>query len=262
VSDAVQDAFEELRTSGASPLVLVCEHASNAVPEDYGSLGLTQAELDRHIGYDLGAAALTRALAARLDATALLGVVSRLLIDINRQPWHEGFVPVESDGTHVPGNADADDAERARREARWFTPFHARVGAEIDARIAAGRSPVLVTIHSFTPMLAVAGAARPWPVGVLYERERRFGQAVLQELRERAPGPIGDNEPYDFDLEGGDVTVLVHGDDREVPCIAFEVRHDELADDAAVAAWCEHLAIALERALERSGLARSQAAPA
>jgi predicted N-formylglutamate amidohydrolase len=256
----VSGAVEELRTTGASPLVIVCEHASNAVPEGYGSLGLPQAELDRHIGYDLGAAALTRALAARLDATALLGVVSRLVIDINRQPWHPGFVPVESDGTRVPGNADADDAERARREARWFTPFHARVSGEIDARIAAGRAPLLVTIHSFTPVLA--GVERPWPVGVLYDRERRFAMAVLDELRELAPGPLGDNQPYGIELDGGDVTVLVHGDDRGVSAIAFEVRHDELADDAAVAAWCEYLAVALERALERSGLAPSEPAPA
>jgi predicted N-formylglutamate amidohydrolase len=249
----VSDAYEELRPQGTSPLLLVCEHASNAVPEEYASLGLPQAELDRHIGYDLGAAALTRALAARLDATALLGVVSRLLIDINRQPWHPEFVPVESDGTHVPGNADADDAERGRREARWFTPFHARVGAEIDARVAAGRPTVLVTVHSFTPVLA--GVERPWPVGVLYERERDFATAVLDELGERLPGPLGDNQPYGIDLHGGDVAVLVHGDDRGVPSIAFEVRHDELADDAAVATWCEHLAVALERALARSGLA-------
>jgi predicted N-formylglutamate amidohydrolase len=260
VSGAV-GAFEELRTTGASPLVLVCEHASNAVPEEYGSLGLPQAELDRHIGYDLGAAALTRALAARLDATALLGVVSRLLIDINRLPGHAGFVPVESDGTRVPGNADADDAERARREARWFTPFHDRVGAEIDARIAAGRPPVLVTIHSFTPVLA--GVERPWPVGVLYNRERGFALAVLDELCERVPGPLGENQPYGIELDGGDVTVLVHGDDRAVPTIAFEVRHDELADDAAVVAWCRYLALALARALERSGrLAPNEPAPA
>src|SRR5206468_12930901 len=90
---AVTDAYEQLRPDGTSPLLLVCEHASNAVPEEYASLGLPQAELDRHIGYDIGAAALTRALAERLDATALLGVVSRLVIDINREPWHPGFVP-------------------------------------------------------------------------------------------------------------------------------------------------------------------------
>jgi predicted N-formylglutamate amidohydrolase len=254
----VSEAIEELRPAGASPILLVCEHASNAVPAGYASLGLPQAELDRHIGYDIGAAALTRALAARLDATALLGVVSRLVIDINRQPWHPGFVPVESDGTAVPGNADADDAERTRREERWFTPFHARVHAELDARIAAGRPPMLVTIHSFTPVLA--GVERPWPVGVLYLRERTAAMVVLEELRATVPGgPVGDNQPYGIMLDGTDVTVP-YSDDRGIPAIAFEVRHDEIDDDAGVALWCDRLGAALEQMLARSGPAPEPAA--
>jgi predicted N-formylglutamate amidohydrolase len=248
VSDA-GDAYEELRPEARSSMLLVCEHASQAVPDEYASLGLPQSELDRHIGYDIGAAALTRALSERLDATALLGVVSRLVIDINRQPWHPGFVPVESDGTAVPGNADADDAERARREARWFTPFHARVHAELDARSAAGRPPVVVTIHSFTPVLA--GVERPWPVGVLYLRERAAAMVVLEALRATVPdGPVGDNQPYGIMLDGTDVTVP-YADERGVPSIAFEVRHDQIDDDAGVATWCDLLAPALERMLAR-----------
>jgi predicted N-formylglutamate amidohydrolase len=243
----VSDAYEELRPDGASPILLVCEHASQAVPAEYAGLGLPQAELDRHIGYDIGAAALTRALAARLDATALLGVVSRLVIDINRQPWHPGFVPLDSDGTVVPGNAGADDAERARRGARWFTPFHARVHAELDARIAAGRPPVLVTVHSFTPVLA--GVERPWPVGVLYLRERAAAMAVLEGLRATvSEGPVGDNQPYGIMLDGTDVTIP-DGDDRGIPSIAFEVRHDQIDDDAGVAVWCERVGAALEQML-------------
>jgi predicted N-formylglutamate amidohydrolase len=243
----VSEAYEELRPDGSSPILLVCEHASQAVPSEYAALGLPRAELDRHIGYDIGAAALTRALAERLDATALLGVVSRLVIDINRQPWHPGFVPVESDGTVVPGNAGADDAERARREARWFTPFHARVHAELDARAAAGRPPVLVTVHSFTPVLA--GDVRPWPVGVLYGRERPAAMLVLEALRATViEGPVGDNQPYGIMLDGTDVTVP-YGDDRGIPAIAFEVRHDEIDDDAGVTVWCERLGTALAQML-------------
>jgi predicted N-formylglutamate amidohydrolase len=247
----VSEAYEEVRPAGSSPIVLVCEHASQVVPDEYAALGLPQRELDRHIGYDIGAAALTRALAGRLDATALLGVVSRLVIDINRQPWHPGFVPAESDGTPVPGNAAVDDAERARREERWFTPFHARVHAELDARIAAGRPPVLVTIHSFTPVLA--GVERPWPVGVLYRRERAAAMAVLEALRPTVPvGPVGDNQPYGIMLDGTDVTVP-YGDDRGIPAIAFEVRHDQIDDDAGVATWCDRIGAALEQMLASRG---------
>jgi predicted N-formylglutamate amidohydrolase len=254
----VSDAYEEVRPDGTSPLLPVCEHASNAVPAEYASLGLPQSELDRHIGYDIGAAALTRALAARLDATALLGVVSRLVIDINREPWHPGFVPAESDGIVVPGNAAVDEAERERRAARWFAPFQARVGAEVDARTAAGGPFVLVTIHSFTPVLA--DEVREWPVGVLYRRSSDLGQLVLGELRPLVPGAVGDNRPYGIEIDGTDYTVPVHGDDRGVPAIAFEVRHDEIDDEAGVAVWCDRLGTALERTLARVGEAPSAAA--
>ena len=255
----MSDAYEEVRPDGTSPLLLVCEHASNAVPEEYApSFGVAQSDLDRHVGYDIGAAALTRALAERLDATAVLGVVSRLLIDVNRQPWHPGFTPEESDGTRVPGNIGIDDDERARRAGRWFWPFQARIGAEVDARLAAGRPFYLVTIHSFTPVLA--GEARPWPVGVLYRRAADLGQLVLEELRPRVPGAVGDNQPYGIQLDGTDYTVPVHGDDRDVPSIAFEVRHDEIADDPGVAVWCDRLGTALERTLARVGDAPSAAA--
>ena len=248
----MSEAVEELRPAGTSPLLLVCEHASNAVPAEYASLGVPQADLDRHIGYDIGAAAVTRGLAERLDATALLGVVSRLLIDVNRQPWHPGFVPEESDGTRVPGNIGIDGVERERRADRWFWPFQARVGAEVNARLAAGRPLILVTIHSFTPVLGAE--VREWPVGVLYRRAADLGRIVLEELRPLVPpvvGPVGDNKPYRIEIDGTDYTVPVHGDDRELPAIAFEVRHDEIDDEAGVAAWTDRLATALERTVAR-----------
>jgi predicted N-formylglutamate amidohydrolase len=243
-------AYEEVRPAGSSRLLLVCEHASNVVPAEYDGLGVAPAELDRHIGWDIGAAMLARALAERLDATAILGVVSRLVIDINRFPWHPGFVPAQSDGTAVPGNAAAGPEERDRRAARWFTPFHDRIAAEVDDRIAAGRDPILVTIHSFTPAL-VGRDPRPWLVGVLYDRERRLGKLVLEELRPLVTGPVGDNRPYRIELDGTDYTVPIHGDDRRVPAIAFEVRHDQIDGPAGVAAWCDRLATALERATAR-----------
>ncbi len=228
-------------------MVLVCEHAANAIPPEYGQLGLGPADLARHIAWDVGAGALTRALSARLDATAILGVVSRLVIDVNRFPWHPTFVPPESDGSVIAGNVGVEPEEKDLRAARWFTPFHERVAAEVDARVASDRRPVVVGIHSFTPVLGVV--EREWHVGVLYARERGLGQAVLDALRPLVPGPVGDNQPYRIESDGTDYTVPVHGDDRGVPAIAFEVRNDLLADHAEVTAWCDRLATALERAV-------------
>jgi predicted N-formylglutamate amidohydrolase len=246
----VSAGFEELRGTGASSrLILVCEHASNAIPPEYSDLGLPSADRERHIAWDIGAAGLTRALSERLDATAFLGTVSRLVIDINRHPWHPGFVPESSDGSFIPGNAGVGSAERARRAARWFTPFHDRVAAEVDARVTAGAGPILIGMHSFTPVFG--GVSREWHVGVLHARERALAGAVLDELTPLVPGPVGDNRPYRIEYDGTDYSIPVHGDDRAVPAIAFEVRHDQIDDESGVEAWCDRLATALERAVAR-----------
>jgi len=67
-----------------SGILILCDHASNAVPPDLGDLGLPEAEFERHIAYDIGAAAVTRSLARRLGAPAILTRFSRLVIDPNR----------------------------------------------------------------------------------------------------------------------------------------------------------------------------------
>ncbi len=77
-------AVEMVNAAGRSPIVLLCEHASCHIPADYGRLGLPEAEVKRHIGWDIGAADVARGLSARLDAPLFLGTYSRLLIDLNR----------------------------------------------------------------------------------------------------------------------------------------------------------------------------------
>ena len=118
------------QNSGNCPLLLLCDHASNALPE--GGLGLDPGLLATHIAYDIGAAAVTRALAAAYGAPALLGGWSRLLIDLNRGADDPTLVMKLSDGSIIPGNRDADAAEVARRIAAWHAPYHAAIAAELD----------------------------------------------------------------------------------------------------------------------------------
>jgi len=236
------DAVEVLNEHGRSDIVLLCEHASNHMPVEYRQLGLNAAHLQRHIAWDIGAAAVTRLLSARLDATAFLSGYSRLLIDLNRPLGTPGSMPVLSEDTDIPGNVGIDAVERDRREKIMFSPFHDRVAAHLDRRVAEGRPTRIVTIHSFTPVFL--GVARPWHAGVLHAQASDLAEAVLSGLRTDAALNVAANVPYVISRDA-DYAVPVHGDDRGIPAVLVEVRQDLLANQAGIEEWADRLAAAL-----------------
>lgn len=225
--------------AGRSAVVLVCEHASNHIPARYGGLGLTPADLARHIAWDIGAAALARRLSALLDAPLFLSGYSRLLIDCNRPPGAPTSIPLRSEDTLIPGNQALSPEEAAHREAAFFAPFQARIAACLDARRAAGAATTLIGVHSFTPVFH--GIRRPWHAGILYRSATVLAERLLAALREDEALIVGENEPYRVTLEE-DYTVPVHGDARGIPAALVEVRQDLLATDAGIAAWATRLA--------------------
>jgi predicted N-formylglutamate amidohydrolase len=231
---------------GRSPILLLCEHASNHIPPGYARLGLAEAELQRHIAYDIGAAELARRLAARLDAPLLLAGYSRLLIDLNRPLQAPSSIPEISEATVIPGNRGIDAAERARRQEAWFAPFHDRVAGLLDARAAAGRRSVVIGVHSFTPVYL--GQRRPWHAGILYGAARAFGGALVRGLAAEPGLVIGDNEPYRIEA-AMDYTVPVHGDARGLDAVLLEVRQDLLVDAAGWEDWADRLARVLREAV-------------
>src|ERR1700729_4517812 len=162
-------AFEAIPGALDSGALIVCDHASNAVPPGYGTLGLPREALKRHIAYDIGAADVSRALAGILGAPALLSTYSRLVIDPNRGLDDPTLVMRYSDGAIVPGNAYIDAAEIARRSARFWAPYRQEVAATIDAMMATGEPPALISIHSFTPVMR--SLTRPWKIGLLWDRD-------------------------------------------------------------------------------------------
>lgn len=230
-----------LNEGGASPYVLLCEHASNHIPAAYGGLGLGPRDLGRHIAWDIGAADLARDLSRRLDAPLILSGYSRLLIDCNRPPGAPTSIPVRSEDTDIPGNLGLDDAERARREALYFAPFQAAVARLLDRRAAEGKRTVVVGVHSFTPVFL--GVARPWLAGVLYASAERFGRALVTRLGAAlGPAVVGDNEPYRIEPEAHDYTVPVHGDRRGLDAALLEVRQDLIASPTEAQSWGARLA--------------------
>ncbi|MCW0197755.1 N-formylglutamate amidohydrolase [Sphingopyxis sp.] len=236
------DPVEWINPSGRSPIILLCEHASNHIPACYDGLGLGQADLDRHIAWDIGAAAVTRRLAALLDATAILGTYSRLLIDLNRPPDGDGSIVALSEDTPIPANGDLDGAERALRQARIFMPYQDAIGGLVDARIAAGSPVVLIAIHSFNPTFL--NQVRPWHAGILFGRAAALGERLVARLAADPALHIGVNQPYSVSRQE-DYAILVHGDDRDIPAVLIEIRNDGLADSAQIDAWARRVAAIL-----------------
>ena len=243
-------AYERIAGPETAPLLFLCDHASNAVPRRYGDLGLDPVQFTRHIAYDIGAAALTRALAAEFRAPAVLGKWSRLLIDLNRGPDDPTIVMKISDGALIPVNAAANEAEIAHRIAAYHTPYHAEIRRTIDASLSAGMPPSLVSMHSFTP--AWKGTPRPWHVGVLWDRDPRLAVPLIEAFRAEEGLVVGDNEPYHGRLE--DDTMWTHGTLRDLPHALIEVRQDLIAGEDGVARMAALVAWALRRALAQGGL--------
>lgn len=231
--------FGVLHANGRSPYLLIADHAGQAVPAALDGLGLPQSELDRHIGWDIGIAGTTTRLAGMLDACAIMQTYSRLVIDCNRPVDSPTSIPAISDGTAVPGNAGLDAAQRQRRIAEIFTPYHARIAAELDRRAGAGMPTILIAMHSFTPTMN--GRDRPWHAGVLYQRDARFAHALRDALCAESDLVVGDNEPYSVS-DATDHAIPVHAERRGLPHVELEIRQDLIADDAGQQAWAERLA--------------------
>ena len=234
-SIAMPAAAQLIEGDRASGLLIVADHASAAVPDDI-DLGVPTALLGDHIAIDLGVAPLAATLCARLGCAAVLGGVSRLVIDLNREEDAPGLVPVESDGHRIAGNVDLPEASRGERLDRFWRPYHALLAK----RIAGDRPRLIVSLHSFTPSLASRPEeARPWQVGVLWNNDDRCARIALPLLG--AGGVIaGDNQPYSGKLLNA--TMNRHAEGTGTPYLGLEVRQDLIGDAPGVVRWAAILA--------------------
>ncbi len=244
--------FELVNPGGRAPVLLVCDHATRFIPRALDSLGLDEAALSRHIAWDIGIADVTRHLAERLDAPAMFSHFSRLIVDPNRQLDNPTLVPELSDGTVVPGNRGLDEAERARRIATFFRPYHDAIAAQLDSMMAGGKPPALISMHSFTPIMH--GLQRPWEIGILWNRDPRLPVPLMERLRAEGLN-VGDNEPYSG-ADGHGYTQHIHGDRRGLANVLIEVRQDLIDTQHGAADWAGRLGAALEEVLRDAALFR------
>ena len=243
--------FELIAGAADQRLIVFCDHASNALPPAYGDLGLSRELLHRHIAYDIGAEAVTRRLAALTGAMAALAMFSRLLIDPNRGEDDPTLVMRISDGALIPGNARIGAREIAHRVEAFWRPYRDACAGPIETALARGAVPALIGLHSFTPHFQ--GRARPWQVGVLWDKDPRLALPLIEALRGENL-IVGDNEPYDGALRGD--SMYEHSTRRGLPGALIEIRQDLLESSEQCAAWAARLARILPPILARPEMRR------
>jgi predicted N-formylglutamate amidohydrolase len=233
---------------GGSPLLIVADHAGKHFPGRLKQLGVSDTECERHIAWDIGIAAVSRLIGQALGAVVIRQNYSRLVIDCNRKPGSDTSIAELSELTTVPGNIGLSERDKLARVREIFQPYHRRITNELDRRREAARPTALISLHSFTPVFKTE--TRPWHVGVLYNRDRRFAQ-ILMELLHREDGlVVGDNEPYSV-TDASDYTIPVHGEQRGLHHVALEIRQDLIMEEAGQRTWAALFARLLPHAYQR-----------
>lgn len=240
-------AFTVDGENGKSPFLFVADHAGRQMPQRLGQLGLADAALERHIAWDIGAGAVACLIGKALGAVVIRQNYSRLVIDCNRVPLTHTSILDVSELTPVPGNVGLSASHELARVREIFKPYHDRIAQELDRRRESVRPAVLIAVHSFTPVFKAH--ARPWHVGVLYNRDARFARILLGLLRREEGLMVGDNEPYSVSDES-DYTIPFHGEKRALHHVALEIRQDLITDEAGQQQWAALFARLLPQVYE------------
>jgi len=224
---------------GRSPILLICEHASNRLPARYGALGLRPEELESHIAWDPGALGVAKELSRLLDAPLVHATVSRLVLDLNREPSAPDSIWTLSERTTIPGNLDLDEDERAYRVREVYDAFHDAVDAFANLRTAAGQLSTIVSIHSFTPVYR--DVPRPWQIGLIFNRDERYARHVEAGLKQDPTLIVGMNEPYS-PADRVFHTLERHAERRGLPPLMIEIRNDLIRTQDGQVSWAKRLA--------------------
>lgn len=231
---------------GDAPFILVCDHASRAFPRAMNQLGVADWVLDRHVAWDIGSDSLTRQLADRFNAPAVMAGYSRLIVDLNRQLNHDSAFLSVSDGIAIPGNLELSEEEKQLRTRSFFKPYHDAIQARIELFRDQGRIPAIISIHTCTPVYD--RIVRKWHIGVMWDKDPRIARPLLENLAGMPEVCVGDNEPYSGQ-HPNDFTIDHHAESAGLPCVGVEVRQDLVASAEGAAHWSGVLGEALESVL-------------
>lgn len=241
-------------SSGRAPVLLVCDHASRKFPAAMQQLGLADWVLDKHVASDIGAEMVTRHLADRLDAPAVLAGYSRLIVDLNRRLHHESAFIRVSDGIAVPGNLDIGEIERNQRIQSFFDPYHDEISRQLQRFSARHEVPAFISIHSCTPVFN--NVVRHCHIGVMWDQDGRIALPLMEVLRKNPALRIGDNEPYSG-RHPNDYTIDFHAESAGLANVGIEVRQDLVGDAEGARKWADILANAFEQVLQDPSIYQS-----
>ncbi len=242
--------FEVVNRGGAGPFVLTCEHASNEIPAEFRNLGLDPVLLTTHIAWDPGAKEVAQEMARLLDAPLILPRVSRLVHDCNRPEGSADATPVTSEIHDIPGNRDLTPEQRQDRGRRFYAPFHAAVREIIRIKMGTGCSPILVTIHSFTPVYK--GTTRDVELGILHDEDARLADALLAVAEKKTEMVPGRNDPYGPE-DGVTHTLRHHALPAGFLNVMIEIRNDLIGSGPAQKQMANRLSGYLNEALASMG---------
>ena len=227
--------------SGRAPVLVLCDHASNAVPSWIGDLGVSEDALGSHIGWDIGALEMAERIAERADAPGVFSAFSRLALDCNRPLDHAGLIPEVSDGVAVPANVGLTQQQAGERIERIFLPYHFAIADQLARFVERGVEPFVLSVHSCTPVMD--NFKRPWPIGIAHSPDERVSRPLIEVLERNGGFEVGDNEPYAVD--DSDYTVIAHGLERGLKHVLVEVRQDLIDDRPNAHKWGDVLFDAL-----------------
>jgi predicted N-formylglutamate amidohydrolase len=245
--------FEVVRPEAPAPFLLLCDHASRAVPKSLGDLGVPPAAFDMHVAWDIGAADAAKHLARRFDAALIHTNYSRLVIDCNRRPDSQNLCPPVSDGVDVPANCNLPEAEIRRRLDLLHRPYHDAIEAWIAGRLSDGHVPAIVSVHSCTPVMA--GFNRPWHLGILWNQDERIARPLIQRLSANTSICVGDNQPYTGKTQSG-YTIPYHAERNRLPHVMVEIRQDLIGTRTEAERWADIFGDALAPILAEKSLYR------
>lgn len=232
-------------------VVILCDHATNHIPEGYENLGLEANILESHIGWDIGAADVARCMSFMMNVPAVFAPTSRLLIDCNRSPDSGSLVPAISDGAMVPANQQLSDSNIKNRKTAYYDPFHNACAEIVSDHIDEGYNPLVIGLHSFTPTMD--GFERPWQIGFMWDEDPRLAQAMIGLIERETDLVVGINEPY----SGKELyhTMQRHGADHGLPQTVIEIRSDLITEgEGMIRQWAALLADCLDECMSRDDL--------
>ncbi len=233
------------------PVLLVCDHASNRVPPELDRLGISAELLATHIGWDIGAAALSKAVGEALQVPLVQASTSRLVVDCNRRLDDPSAFPVNSDGVIIPGNQALTELVRAARAEKFYWPYHHAIRDQLRQLEKLVAAPAVIAVHSFTP--ALDGTVRPWHISALWDKDSRIAKPFMRYLRACEGWIIGDNEPYSG-RHPADFTLDHHAEAEGLPHLGIEVRQDLIVDAEGVRRMARLLVDALKPILQNTRL--------